>query len=217
MGMKQTLRMNIIIFVFFMAESHKDRYCDSTIGILVFFFKNVLFILEDCASIFLCHSHIQKHKFQTSTITLVVSPTLPHCSPLRFLFQQRSLFTEESGNLCNDVLEVFVMDGSYCISMLVTLLHFGAVCCTMPFLILEQFFSHSGFLHSAGTCAARDLIQYGISNSAGSCTARDLIQHGISCSTGSCTLRDLVQHVISYSALILDTQGQHKNERTNDN
>ena len=78
---------------------------------------------------FVCPSHKNTHKFQTSlnthkfqtslNSTIVVAPTLLHCSPLCFSFLQRSQFTEESGKLCNDVVSF----------------HCGAVCCTVPFLV----------------------------------------------------------------------------------
>ena len=124
--------------------------------------KNVLFKLEDLCFFIACPSHIHTHTFQTSTIALVVTATLLHCSPLRYSFLQRSQFTEESGKLCNDVLEVSVMDGCYCLLMLVTSVHYGAGCCTMLFLILCNFF------YCLVYRTVRDLVQHGISYSAGS-------------------------------------------------
>jgi hypothetical protein len=137
------------------------------IGILVFLFlKNVLFKLEDGASIYVCPSHIHTHTFQTISITIVVPPTRLHCSSpaLRFLLLQHSQFTEESGKLCNDVVEVSVMDDCYCFSMLVASCHFGAVCCTVLFLLLCGFFTvwflvHRGILYSTGSRTPRDLVQ----------------------------------------------------------
>ena len=125
----------------------------------------MLFKLDDCASIFACPSHIHKHKFQTSIITFVATPTILHWCPLRFLFLQHYQFTVESVKLCNNVLEVSVMDGCYCLSMPVTSFHFGAVCCTVLFLILCNFVS------CLVSCTPRDLVKHGILYSAGSCPA----------------------------------------------
>jgi hypothetical protein len=136
----------------------------------------VPFKLEDGAIIFVCPSHIHTHKFQTSTITIVVLPALLHCSPLRFLFLQRSQFTEESGKLCNDVVEVSAIDGCYCFLMLAT-----------------SFQNWRGLLYCAVSHTVWFILLSGFSFTAGSCTAWDLVQHGILYSTGSCTPMDLVQ------------------------